>query len=332
MKQSILKTSVAISTSLTICMSSSLIPFSTQIHNLTVQAKTSQNKDMNKKTTSKVTKKKSTKKTTPKETKKDSSKSTIINTLQFSNEVTLKTLFYPYRDTKSNLLTKDIQDPTQSKAQTLQGITSDDNDNYYVTYATGDTTRYGYIYKYDKKGVLIKKSKKLTMGHGQAITYKNGYLYQIADIRGEDNYTLQKMNANSLTVIKKWVIPSTIHPNVIAMIDDNTAVGVSKSADGYDINKIHLGEDEEAFRDWREKVHISGLIGNTPGKEVQGFAFGNEKYYLLSNGEYMTFNPDGTNIEHISLNTDREPEGIAITKDGKILMGFAQVNEIFIQN
>lgn len=240
------------------------------------------------------------------------------NMIQFSNKVKIKTLFYPYRDALHG-------------TQFLQGITADNKDNYYVTYAIGDQNRYGYIYKYNKNGELLKKSKKLTIGHGQAITFKSGYLYQIADIKGKSNYTLQKINTNTLKVVRKWLIPPMIHPNVIAMIDDQTAVGASKSGDGYDINKIHLGEGKEATRDWKEKFHISGLIGRTPGKEVQGFAFGNGEYFLLSNGEYMTFNPDGSNVKRILLNTNREPEGIAIANNGKIIIAFNKINEIFIQ-
>ncbi|RFU61760.1 hypothetical protein [Peribacillus glennii] len=248
--------------------------------------------------------------------------STPIHTLKFSNKVQVKTLFYPYRDPAK---------VSSKEAKGLQGITVDNSSNIYLTYVTGDKYRYGYIYKYNKKGTLLKKSKRLTIGHGQAISYKDGSLYQLADVRGQSNYTLQKINPNTLTVERAWKVPSTIHPNVMAMQDRNTAIAISKSGDGYDINKIHLGAGKEAKRDWREKIHIRGLIGKTPGKEIQGFAIGNGQYYLLSNGEYITFKPDGTNIKSVLLNTKREPEGIAIEKNGKILITFNKLNEVFIQ-
>lgn len=249
-------------------------------------------------------------------------KSNPVHTLQLSKQLKAKTLFYPYRDPAG---------VTGSKSKGLQGITVDEHQQYYLTYSTGDKTRYGYIYKYSSKGKLLKKSERLTIGHGQAIAYKDGYLYQLADIRGQNRYTLQKINVKTFKVERKWLVPSTIHPNVIAMLDKNTAVGVSKSGNGYDLNKIHLGKGKEADRDWREKVHINGLVGTTPGKEVQGFAYGKGKYYILSNGEYMIVNPDGSQSQKLRLNTDREPEGISITNSGRIVMGFNKLNEIFIE-
>lgn len=244
------------------------------------------------------------------------------HTLTFGNNLKVKTLFYPYRDPAG---------VKKTVARGLQGITVDSNNNFYLTYSTGDKTKYGYIYKYSQKGKLLKISKKLTIGHGEAISYMDGYLYEIADIVGQVNYTLQKIDPTTLTVVNQWKIPSTIHPNVLAMQDANTAIVISKSGDGYDINKIHVVNDELATRDWREKIHVSGLDGNTANKPIQGFAIGNGLYYLLLNGEYMTFNPDGTNVKRVSLNTSREPEGIVIMKKGKLVIQFNKLNEIFIQ-
>ncbi|PLT28842.1 hypothetical protein [Peribacillus deserti] len=246
----------------------------------------------------------------------------LAHTITFSNKVQVKTLFYPYRD-PANV--------SADAAKGLQGITVDPSSNMYLTYATGDKTRYGYIYKYNSKGVLLKTSKLLTLGHGQAISYKDGYLYQLADVKGQASYTLQKINPNTLTVVRTWTVPSIIHPNVMGMLNSTTAIGISKVGDGYDINKIHLGSGRDATRDWREKIHIKGQIGKTPKKEIQGFAIGNGKYYLLSNGEYMTCNMDGTSIKKVSLNTTREPEGIAVNKYGKILISLNKLNEVFIQ-
>ncbi|ALC88704.1 hypothetical protein AM500_01980 [Bacillus sp. FJAT-18017] len=246
-----------------------------------------------------------------------------IHSLTFSNKIAVKTLFYPYRNSSTVTNLNDIR--------SLQGIAVDQYNNMYLTYATGDKTTYGYIYKYSPKGVLLKKSARLTIGHGQAIAYKSGYLYQLADVKGQESYTLQKINPSTLTVVRKWKVPTSIHPNVVAMLDSNTAVAVSKSGDGYDINKIHLGSGTWATRDWREKIHISGMIGTTSGKPIQGFAYGNGKYYLLSNGEYMTFDKYGKNKVRVKLNTTREPEGITINSAGKILIQFNKLNEVFIQ-
>lgn len=241
--------------------------------------------------------------------------------ITFGNKIKVKTLFYPYRDPKN---------VTGSTAKGLQGIAVDSNDNIYLTYATGDKNHYGYIYKYNRKGELLKKSKLLTIGHGQALSYNSGYLYQLADIKGQPSYTLQKINPSTLKVEKNWKVPETIHPNVIAMEDSKTAIAVSKSGDGYDLNKIHLGTGKSATRDWHEKVHVSGLIGKTSNKDIQGFAIGNGQYYLLSNGEYMTFGANGDKKNRISLNTNREPEGIFINNSDKILIAFNKLNEVFI--
>lgn len=245
-----------------------------------------------------------------------------IHTMTFSNKVKVRTMFYPYRDPAK---------VRSSIAKGLQGITLDEQNNFYLTYATGDKQHYGYIYKYSNKGKLIKKSKLLRIGHGQAISYKDGYLYQLADVKGDASFTLQKININTLTVIRTWKVPSSIHPNVIGMLDSKTVIGVSKSGDGYDLNKIHLTDSQNAIRDYREKLHIKGLVGKTPGKEVQGFAIGKGQYYILSNEEYASFNFDGTNVKHISLNTNREPEGIAFNSSGKLLITFNKLNEVFIQ-
>lgn len=244
------------------------------------------------------------------------------HTLTFGNQLKVKTLFYPYRDPVA---------VKETKARGLQGLTLDSNNNFYLTYSTGDKTKYGYIYKYSQKGKLLKISKKLTLGHGQAISFMDGYLYEIADIVGQVNYTLQKIDPTTLTVVNSWEIPSTIHPNVIAMQDASTAIVISKTQDGYDMNKIHLVNDDLATRDWREKIHISGFDRTTTSKPIQGFAIGNGQYYLLLDGEYITFNLDGTNINQVALNTTREPEGIAFLTSGKMVIQFNKLNEIFIE-
>ncbi|OPJ59724.1 hypothetical protein [Clostridium oryzae] len=254
--------------------------------------------------------------------KKILAKADSVHTLTFNNKLKVKTLFYPYRDpgnTADNL------------RRHLQGLTIDTNDNIYLTYAVCDETRYAYIYVYNKKGKLLRKSKKMPLGHGQAISYKNGYLYQLADIKDQTNFSLLKIDPYTFRIVRSWTIPSTIHPNVLFMQDDNTGISVSRYLDGYDINKIHLTEGPDAQRDWHEKIHISGFIGITPNREIQGFTYRNGQYHLLSNGEYMTFNPDGSNVKHISMNTKRESEGIGVMSNGKLVFGFNRLNELFIQ-
>lgn len=246
-----------------------------------------------------------------------------IHKLTFSNSITMKTLFYPYRD--------NLNTPTL-KSKGLQGVTIDPANNYYLTYATGDKNHYGYIYKYSSKGKLLKKSTKLTIGHGQAISYIDGFIYQLADIRGNNNYKLQQINSTTLKPIRSWTFPSEIHPNAIAMLDRTTVAAVSKTALGYEINKIHLTKNQNAQRDWHEKIIVNGLIGTTLNHSIQGFAFGNNQYYILSDGQYMTLNPNGLNKKIVQLKTTREPEGIAINTKGKIVIAFNKLNEIFIQN
>lgn len=251
------------------------------------------------------------------------SSSEVKKTLTFSDGTKVSTLFFPYRD---KINTK------KGSERSLQGMTTDDKGNYYLMYATGDKTKYGYIYKYNKKFKLVKKSKKLTIGHGQAIDYRNGYLYQIADIVGKKNYQLQRINTSTLKVVKKWTIPAEIHPNVIAMESDTTAIVVSKVGNGYDLNRLHIGEDfDYTIRNPREKLRVEGLVGTTKEKEVQGFSRTKDRYYILSNGEYMHFNHDGSGVKKVSLKTDREPEGLIFNKQGKMLVLFNKINEVLIQ-
>ncbi|WP_010290896.1 hypothetical protein [Kurthia massiliensis] len=250
------------------------------------------------------------------------STSEVKKTMKFSDGTKVSTLFFPYRD------------PANAKKGTersMQGMTTDEKGNYYVMYATGDKTKYGYIYKYNKKFKLVKMSKKLTIGHGQAIDYRKGYLYQIADIVGNKNYQLQRIDPTTLKVKKKWTIPAEIHPNVIAMESDTTAIVVSKVGNGYDLNRLHIGEEfDYTIRNPREKLRIEGLVGTTKGKEVQGFSRTKDHYYLLSNGEYIIFKHDGTNIKKVKLNTDREPEGLIFNHKGQMLVLFNKINEVLI--
>jgi hypothetical protein len=249
--------------------------------------------------------------------------SEVKKTLTFSDGTKVSTLFFPYRD-KAN--TK------KGSERSLQGMTTDDKGNYYMMYATGDKTKYGYIYKYDKKFKLVKTSKKLTIGHGQAIDYRKGYLYQIADIVGNKNYQLQRIDTKTLKVVKKWTIPAEIHPNVIAMESDTTAIVVSKVGNGYELNRLHIGEDfDYTIRNPREKIFVEGLVGTTAGKEVQGFSRTANRYYILSNGEYVSFNHDGSHKKKVSLKTKREPEGLIFNKQGKMLVLFNKINEVLIQ-
>lgn len=248
----------------------------------------------------------------------------LNHTITFSNKTVVKTLFYPYRNPAG------VLDPYQ--ARSLQGIAVDDSNNMYITYATGDKTTFGYIYKYSSQGKLIKMSSMLTTGHAQGIAYKNGYLYLLVNITGQ-TYKLQKVNPTTLTVLKTWDLPSIVHPNVITLLDSTTAVGVSKSVDGkgYNIYKIKLGADSTTTINWKEKIYIDGLVGTSSSKPIQGFTYGNGKYYILSDGEYMSFDSNGKNVNRVKLNTTREPEGMAIDKSGKILIQFNYYNEVFKQ-
>lgn len=251
------------------------------------------------------------------------------NTLNFSDGTKVSTLFFPYRD-KIN--------QKSGTERSLQGMTIDTKGNYYLMYALGDKTTYGYIYKYNKKFKLVKISKKLTVGHGQAMDYHKGYLYQIIDIVGSKNYTLQRIDATTLKVIKKWTIPADIHPNVIAMESDTTAIVVSKTTSsnllgaGYELNRLHIGEDfSYTIRNVREKMRIDGLIGTTKGKEIQGFERTKDRYYILSNGEYTSFKHDGSDQQTVALRTNREPEGLLFNSKGKMLILFNKLNEVFIE-
>lgn len=251
------------------------------------------------------------------------------NTMTFSDGTKVSTLFFPYRDKVNQKV---------GTERSLQGMTMDTKGNYYLMYALGDKTTYGYIYKYNKKFKLVKVSKKLTVGHGQAMDYHKGYLYQIVDVVGSKNYTLQRIDANTLKVIKKWTIPADIHPNVIAMESDTTAIVVSKTTSanllgaGYELNRLHIGEDfSYTIRNVREKMRIDGLIGTTKGKEIQGFERTKDRYYILSNGEYTSFKQDGSDQQTVSLQTTREPEGLLFNSKGKMIVLFNKVNEVLIE-
>lgn len=249
----------------------------------------------------------------------------ILNhTLTFSNKTVVKTFFYPYRNPANVLNPYD--------GRTLQGITVDSNNNMYLTYVTGDKTTYGYVYKYSPSGVLLKKSAMLTTGHAQGIAFNNGYLYLLSNVSGKP-YKLYKMDPNKLTIVKTWDLPSIVHPNVIAMLNSTTAVGVSKSADGsgYEIYKMYLGTGSSTTMNWKERIHVNGLVGTTSNKPIQGFTYSGGKYYLLSDGEYMSFDINGKNINRVKLNTTREPEGIAVDSKGKLLIQFNYYNEVFKQ-
>lgn len=250
-------------------------------------------------------------------------------TLTLSDGTKISTLFFPYRDKAK---------PKRGTERSLQGMTIDETGNYYLMYALGDKTTYGYIYKYNKKFQLVKVSKKLKVGHGQAMDYHKGYLYQIVDIVGSKNYVLQRINTHTLKVVKKWTIPAEIHPNVIAMESDTTAIVVSKTTavnplgPGYELNRLHIDEDfHYTIRNPREKLRINGLIGTTKGKEIQGFDRTKDRYYILSNGEYTSFKHDGSEQKTVQLRTKREPEGLLFNSKGQMLILFNKLNEVFIE-
>ena len=250
-------------------------------------------------------------------------------TLTLGDGTKISTLFFPYRDKAK---------PKRGTERSLQGMTIDEKGNYYLMYALGDKTTYGYIYKYNKKFQLVKVSKKLKVGHGQAMDYHKGYLYQIVDIVGSKNYVLQRINAHTLKVVKKWTIPAEIHPNVIAMESDTTAIVVSKTTaanplgPGYELNRLHIGEDfHYTIRNPHEKLRINGLIGTTKGKEIQGFDRTKGRYYILSNGEYTSFKHDGSEQKTVQLRTKREPEGLLFNSKGQMLILFNKLNEVFIE-
>ena len=250
-------------------------------------------------------------------------------TLTLGDGTKISTLFFPYRDKAK---------PKRGTERSLQGMTIDEKGNYYLMYALGDKTTYGYIYKYNKKFQLVKVSKKLKVGHGQAMDYHKGYLYQIVDIVGSKNYVLQRINAHTLKVVKKWTIPAEIHPNVIAMESDTTAIVVSKTTaanplgPGYELNRLHIGEDfHYTIRNPHEKLRINGLIGTTKGKEIQGFDRTKDRYYILSNGEYTSFKHDGSKQKTVQLRTKREPEGLLFNSKGQMLILFNKLNEVFIE-
>jgi hypothetical protein len=82
---------------------------------------------------------------------------------------------------------------------------------------------------------------------------------------------------------------------------------------------------------WNERIYIDGMVGTSSSKPIQSFTYGNSKYYILSDGEYMSFDSSGKNVNRVKLNTTREQEGIVIDKSGKILIQFNYYNEVFKQ-
>lgn len=242
------------------------------------------------------------------------------NTMTFSNKQVMKTWFYPYRDPAGKVAPNAIR--------SLQGLTMNAKNDIYVSYATGDKTTYGYIYQYNTKGKLIKKSARLVMGHGQAISNYKGSIYVVADISGKQSYQLYRIDEKTLRVKQSWTLPSNIHPNVLYMQNEREASVVSKVADGYHINRITL-TGKQAVLDVKKRIVVKGLIGTTAKKPVQGFTYEKGRYYILSDGQYGIIDLNG-NVKRIALNTKREPEGIGFI-NGKMVIAFNNLNELFKQ-
>lgn len=251
------------------------------------------------------------------------------SSLEFSDKTVMKHLFYP------------------KNPGTLQGIAAGDRGEIYLSYST-DNKKYGYIYHYTKKGTLIKKSKKLTIGRGQAITYSNGKLYVTAEINGEKNYYSYVLDKN-LKVIKKWKLVSLIHPTSASMKNNLEMYVISKNTSGkyedeYHINTVSFKEDKDELPEYRNTTalymdqRIRIPFDNLQNETLQGFSVYNNKFYILTNYKYLEVaaSSDGRSngkvksIKIVKLNTNRTSAGMAFYKSGRMIMALNGKDEIFI--
>lgn len=249
--------------------------------------------------------------------------------LKFSDNTKMKHLFYP------------------KNPGTLQGIAAGNRGEIYLSYST-DNKKYGYIYHYTKKGKLIKKSGKLTIGRGQAITYSKGNLYVTAEINGDKNYYTYILDKN-LKVVKKWKLVSLIHPTASSMKNNLEMYAISKNASGkygneYHINTVSFEEDKDELPEYRNTAalymdqRIRVPFNNLKNETLQGLSVYNNKFYILTNYKYLevTASSDGRSngkvksTKIVKLNTDRTSAGMSFYKNGRMIMALNGKDEIFI--
>lgn len=221
-------------------------------------------------------------------------------------------------------------------SESLQGFVYGKNDEIYATYATGNKWNTGYVYHMNKNGKVLSKSKKITIGHGQGLNYKNGYIYNLADVNGYLNYekpfkVYKRDPKKNYKIVKTFTLPLSMRSHVLYVHSDTKMASAKKyvkknGETGYKISEYAVNKDG-SMRESNTYRLPNAIVGNR-SDALQSMTYHNGEYYLLTDGYYTKFNPKTKTRTTVNINTKRESEGIAVNRKGQLHIALNNPNQI----
>lgn len=218
----------------------------------------------------------------------------------------------------------------------LQGFAYGKKNEVYATYATGNRWNKGYIYRFNTKGKIVSKSPKITIGHGQGLIVKNGYIYNLADVNGYLNYekafkVYKRDPKKNYKVVKTFTLPLSMRSHVLYVHSDKKMASAKKydkgnGETGYKISEYDV-KSNGTMVEANEYVLPGAIVGNR-SDALQSMTYHNGEYYLLTDGYYTKYNPKTNTRTTVNLNTGRESEGIAVNNKGQIHVALNKPNQI----
>lgn len=193
------------------------------------------------------------------------------------------------------------------------------------------TMSWGSFKSYAKN---IKVSPYIKLGHGQSLGSSSSYIYVMAN---DNNYNngpkseeIFQIRKSDMKINKIWTfrIASNRYIHNATFVGDGTMYALFHNGgyNNYEYWKLTLDGDT-----WKAKevgATQGGFVSNSP---VQGFAYGNGRFFIGFNDHIFQVSEHGAAQKHYRFNTRREIEGLSAT-GSKLYVQFAQRAELTAGN
>jgi hypothetical protein len=205
----------------------------------------------------------------------------------------------------------------------MQGLAYHD-DFYYIGFDVGNNQ--GMINKYTQKGVLVKSSGPLPIGHSAELSFrpKDNHIYA-ANGGGNNPVIVYEVNMDvTKPYIVKQIDLSKLGKAALLGIDNDSDMLVIHSASS------NIGNPTFSLTDFNGKIIKQFSVSNQG--VPQGMEIYNKKIYFYTNNKITVIDYTGKITNIIKLPYTGESEGLAIsgTKEKPVLsVGYNKPNRIY---